>query len=89
MRSILDALSMSVVLTVVPWILIQIGVGAALAWRLGLEPWVGAALGLIPIPCAGWAIVAIMGHDGLIATDDERMPLVGGKSSKPTPDDGW
>lgn len=89
MRAVLDALSLSIVLLAIPWITIQIGVGAALAWRQGMEPWIGAALGLIPIPFAGWIVIAVMASGGYEATNDHLRPFEvrGGLAGALTDDD--
>ena len=92
MRAILDALSLSVVLLVLPWIFIQVGIGAALAWRHGLAPVVGAACGLIPVPFLGWVVVIAVARRGLTGSD-EGSGSIGGPSSRRTvtaaDDDGW
>lgn len=75
MKAVFDALSLSVFLTLVSWVVIQIGVGVALAWRKGLQPWMGAALALIPIPFVGWIAVVVMADGGFEATNDNVRPI--------------
>ena len=57
MSTIIDALAKVILLSIVPWMLIMVPTSAALAYRLNWRPGVGAALGLIPFPFAGWLIV--------------------------------
>lgn len=61
MREIVDALTMSIVLLMVPWLIVQIGGGMALSNRLGVPPWVGLLAGVVPVPFAGWLIVVAVG----------------------------
>jgi hypothetical protein len=88
MRAVLDALSLSVVLVVLPWLLIQMGIGAALAFRHDISPAVGAAFGLIPIPCVGWLCVLAKAKRPLHVTDDDYRPI-GKVSTETVDDDGW
>lgn len=87
MRAVLDALSLSVVLVVLPWLLIQMGIGAALAFRHGIPPAIGAAFGLIPIPCVGWICVLAKAKRSISVSDDDYRPI--SKVSSEPADDGW
>lgn len=80
------------VLLVLPWIFIQVGIGAALAWRHGVSPVVGAACGMIPVPCVGWLVVMAVARRGLAETTEQfraESGLANGASTVISDDDGW
>lgn len=51
---VLDSLGMSFFLLFVAWATIYLPVTLAVAYRMGVSLWRGAALALIPVPFAAW-----------------------------------